>query len=326
MESAKYERRSTNDDVRPRRPRGSTLDRPSPFSLRPSHPAIWLVGVLLLSSLLFPGAVGAASGVSVAPQAGPPGTQFVVTGAGLAASAAYSVLVERGQVFGRTFAVTADTTGRFQLALDSTGFEESDGYGVTILPAGGGTILGSTRFAVRSGWPERFFAETGFTVRGRFLAHWEATGGLKINGFPLSDEFSEVLEDGQPYTVQYFERTRLEYHPESSDPQFEVQLGQFGRRIRPADPPSMPNSAMVWFPETGHNVPNDLYTFWSAYGGLAQFGYPISEVITETLEDGKTYQVQYFERARLERHPENAPPYDILLGQFGRIILAQGER
>jgi hypothetical protein len=99
-----------------------------------------------------------------------------------------------------------------------------------------------------------------------------------------------------------------------------VLLGQFGRRIRPADPPSMPDSSMVWFTETGHNVPNDFYTYWSAHGGLAQFGFPLSEVITETL-NGQPYQVQYFERARFERHPENPSPYDILLGQFGRQIL-----
>ncbi|MEO5951914.1 MAG: sortase, partial [Chloroflexia bacterium] len=56
-------------------------------------------------------------------------------------------------------------------------------------------------------------------------------------------------------------------------------------------------------------------------GGLAQFGYPISEEFVETLEDGKPYTVQYFERARFELHPENAAPYTILLGQFGRRIL-----
>jgi hypothetical protein len=126
--------------------------------------------------------------------------------------------------------------------------------------------------------------------------------------------------------VQYFERTRLEYHPESADPQFEVLLGQFGRRIHPADPRAMSDPSMVWFPETGHNVPNDLYAYWQANGGVAQFGYPISEVFDEKLENGNTYQVQYFERARLERHPENPAPYDILLGQFGRQILLQVER
>src|SRR3954451_2668162 len=68
----------------------------------------------------------------------------------------------------------------------------------------------------------------------------------------------------------------------------------------------------------------DLFAFWDANGGLAQFGYPLSEEFQEKLEDGKTYTVQYTERARLERHPENAPPNHIQLGQFGRRLLNQG--
>ena len=69
------------------------------------------------------------------------------------------------------------------------------------------------------------------------------------------------------------------------------------------------------------NVIPQFMAYWTANGGLAQFGYPISELVTETLEDGKPYQLQYFERARFELHPENQPPYDVLLGQFGRRIL-----
>jgi hypothetical protein len=50
---------------------------------------------------------------------------------------------------------------------------------------------------------------------------------------------------------------------------------------------------------------------------------PLSGVRLETLEDGKRYAVEYFERARFEYHPENAAPYDMLLGQFGRQIYAE---
>ncbi len=62
----------------------------------------------------------------------------------------------------------------------------------------------------------------------------------------------------------------------------------------------------------------------AANGDLAQFGYPLTEEITERLEDGNDYRVQYFERARFEHHPENPDPqYQVLLGQFGRHILNQ---
>jgi hypothetical protein len=76
---------------------------------------------------------------------------------------------------------------------------------------------------------------------------------------------------------------------------------------------------MTYFSQTGHNVPENLMRYWNANGGLGQFGYPITEVILEQI-GGKAYQVQYFQRARFEIHPENKAPYDILLGQFGRQI------
>ncbi len=51
-------------------------------------------------------------------------------------------------------------------------------------------------------------------------------------------------------------------------------------------------------------------------------GVRATQEFDEVLEDGKTYQVQYFERARFERHPENGLEYYVLLGQFGRQVLA----
>ncbi len=165
------------------------------------------------------------------------------------------------------------------------------------------------------------FAETGFCLRGRFLDFWHERGGLAINGYPISAEFTETLADGNEYTVQYFERTRLEYHPNAPVP-YQVQLGQFGRQIRPADPPVTAIPGAAYFAPTGHNLSGQFLAYWQRHGGLAQFGYPISEVIRETLSDGREYEVQYFERARFEYHPENQAPYDILLGQFGRQILA----
>jgi hypothetical protein len=176
------------------------------------------------------------------------------------------------------------------------------------------------------------FAETGQCIQGRFLAYWQSNGGLARNGLPLSGEFRQVLEDGRAYTVQYFERVRLEYHPENAGTEYEVLLGQFGRRVFRArlgvevDPPAAPEAGAVYFPETGHNLGRLFLAYWERNGGLAQFGYPLSEEFYETLEDGNTYVVQYFERARFEYHPENAAPFDVLLGQFGRQVLAEAVR
>ena len=172
----------------------------------------------------------------------------------------------------------------------------------------------------------RLFPETGFRVGGRFLAYWEAHGGLPLYGYPLTSEIRERLEDGREYTVQYFERARLEYHPENADPRDRVLLGQFGRRIHPPDPAAAPLPDATYVAATGHNLRGRFLDYWGAHGGLAQFGYPLSEEIVETLEDGRPYTVQYFERARFEYHPEaDDPQYQIVLGQFGRRILAQGD-
>ncbi len=164
-------------------------------------------------------------------------------------------------------------------------------------------------------------------MAGPFRVYWEAHGGLARNGYPLTGELVERLEDGRPYQVQYFERARLEFHPEATDPAYRVQLGQFGRRVLAGVPdaptaPVPPQGGYAHFPQTGHNVGPRFGAYWRANGGLAQFGYPLTEPFEQRLEDGKTYTVQYFERARFELHPENAAPYDILLGQFGRRILA----
>jgi hypothetical protein len=163
------------------------------------------------------------------------------------------------------------------------------------------------------------FAQTGKAVRGPFLAYWQANGGLPIYGYPISDEMVEVLEDGKPYLVQYFERARFEYHPENPAPDT-IQLGQFGRRLHPLYPAVPDCGCGRFFPETGHNIAGDFKAYWEQHGGLAQFGYPLTDPVTETLEDGRQYTVQWFERARFEVHPELGPTNNILLGQFGRQV------
>jgi hypothetical protein len=67
-------------------------------------------------------------------------------------------------------------------------------------------------------------------------------------------------------------------------------------------------------------VCGNLLAYWNANGGLQRFGLPLTELHEELIE-GKPYQVQYFERRRIEYHPENAgTPYEILLGLLGRLV------
>ena len=78
------------------------------------------------------------------------------------------------------------------------------------------------------------------------------------------------------------------------------------------------------FKETGKTVCGRFLQYWIDQGGLAQQGYPISGEFKEVSDvDGQTYTVQYFERAEFESHPENKPPYDVLLSLLGSITFGQ---
>jgi hypothetical protein len=66
-------------------------------------------------------------------------------------------------------------------------------------------------------------------VGGKFLAYWREHGGLAQQGYPISDEFTEVSDlDGKEYLVQYFERAVFELHPENAGTPCEVLLSQLG--------------------------------------------------------------------------------------------------
>jgi hypothetical protein len=88
--------------------------------------------------------------------------------------------------------------------------------------------------------------------------------------------------------------------------------------------PSVANTSdKVFYSQTGHTLGGVFKTYWEQHGGLAQFGYPITEEYQEvSLTDGKTYTTQYFERARFEEHPENkGTQYEVLQGLLGREMI-----
>ena len=173
-----------------------------------------------------------------------------------------------------------------------------------------------------------YFNETGQYLQGTFLEYWQSHGGLPIFGFPITPQF---YENG--YMVQYFERNRFEYHPENAGTPYEVLLGLLGNQqtepLRAAGHgafnhfDNMHYPGGTYFPQTGHNLRNSFKDYWEANGGLAIYGYPISEEYEEVNpDDGKTYVVQYFERNRFEYHPENkGTKYEVLLGLLGNSLL-----
>ena len=187
-------------------------------------------------------------------------------------------------------------------------------------------IVGGSEFTAPVGRSVQTFAETGKTVRGKFLDYWKAHGGLPQQGFPIAEEMQEKSEtDGKIYTVQYFERAVFELHPELAAPN-DVLLSLLGNFLyKQKYPNGAPNQKASTvnphkFAETGKTIGGKFREYWEKNGGLAQQGYPISDEFQEKSDlDGKTYLVQYFERAVFEYHPENKPPYDVLLSQLGKF-------
>lgn len=168
-----------------------------------------------------------------------------------------------------------------------------------------------------------------------FLDYWRRNGQVLRFGYPVTEL---ITEDGRP--VQYFERARMEYHAENAGTPHAVLLGLLSREITAGrEFPVGTQTPGRLFPETGYTVFGKFLQYWQKRGGLAVFGYPISESYVENQPDGSTLAVQWFERARLEYHPETVHPffkereqangvkiftlYEILMGQLGREVALQ---
>jgi hypothetical protein len=174
--------------------------------------------------------------------------------------------------------------------------------------------------AYAQGDESRYFEETRLNVSGEFLRFYEEHGDQAIFGYPLTRQFTE---DGRQ--VQYFQRARMELHPENPEP-YRVQLGLLGDELGFRDPP-IPASEIPpldhpdkrYFPETGHTVTFAFLDFYVGNGGLDIFGYPITEWVIEP--NGRI--VQYFQRGKMEWYPKNLPGERVQLGMLGTIYVEQ---
>lgn len=166
-----------------------------------------------------------------------------------------------------------------------------------------------------------YFDQTQQAIDPNFSAYWLEKGGLERFGYPIS---RPVMIRG--VLSQFFQRAVFEYHPEFKGTSNEVLLRLLGseltvgRNFAPADI-SVLSTDRLYFQETDHTLGGPFRSFWEATGGLAVYGYPISEEIPEVAPDGNTYTVQYFERNRFEYHPEAAgTPYEVQLGLLGAAL------
>ena len=175
-------------------------------------------------------------------------------------------------------------------------------------------------FNHRPSSPALYFPETRQTVGHEFLKFWHSHGGVDAFGYPIGPEQMHGGVMSQP-----FERARFEWHKESANDggvQPGVVLGLVGRE-------RAEQLGLIWageedasggrfFAETRQNVSDEFYEFWIDRGGERVFGLPISpaaEMVNPS--DSKTYLTQWFERARMELHPEEPVGRQVILGALG---------
>ncbi|WP_110513913.1 VanW family protein [Herpetosiphon llansteffanensis] len=176
--------------------------------------------------------------------------------------------------------------------------------------------------------PYRYFPATGHNISFDVKRFYERQGDLEVFGLPLTEV---IWENG--VQVQYFERARLEIHPENKDTDYYIlatRLGAVAAEGREAEEPfawrTGPSyEGATFYPESGHSLGGGFRDYWTNHGGLYTFGYPISEEFSEVnAEDGQTYTVQYFERARMEWHPEHAgTKWEIQQGLLGKQYITR---
>jgi hypothetical protein len=163
-------------------------------------------------------------------------------------------------------------------------------------------------------------------VSQTFHDYYQQYGGMDTFGRPISPE---LVVNGR--AIQWFERARLEAWPQNP-PSHAIQGGLIGvqftdRIVFPKQAPFVSRPGARYFAETGYGVSEPFLSFWEQHD-FAVFGYPISGEVDERLpQDGpqETHRVQYFERARLEYHPEQ-PDRPVQIGLLGSALCLANSR
>jgi hypothetical protein len=182
-------------------------------------------------------------------------------------------------------------------------------------------VIFSALLLVKGGIPARaqqtighYFPQTGHNIIGEFWAFYQSIpDAAVIFGMPITEQFPSA--DGSELTVQYFEKSRFELHPDQPEGK-RVRLTALGTKYYTPGAPAInlttPGACRTM---NGYGVCYDFLAFFDRHGGLDRFGNPISSF--EFQPDGRL--VQYFERARFDWHPELSAGQNVLLADYGRI-------
>lgn len=161
--------------------------------------------------------------------------------------------------------------------------------------------------------PEKFFPETGHFLNGDFHDFYFANQNPElVYGLPITEAY---IDPQSGLLVQYFEKIRFEYHPESP-PGEKVKLTPVGEKTYEAGVTieGLSSSKPNCYQQEGWDFPVcfSFYTFYEHFGGERQFGKPIS-----SLEYTRGRLVQFFEYAQLVWMPENPNQTRIIIAPLG---------
>ena len=148
----------------------------------------------------------------------------------------------------------------------------------------------------------RYFPITKHTLAGSFLAYWNLHDGALLLGQPITQPFTQG-----GVTLQYLERGLLQQTGAT------MSLAPVGQQL----------AAAHHFPKRDYRVISLFARYYAAHGGEKFFGKPLSDLDWEANGDhtGHQYQVQWFEKERLEYHPTLPAHFRVLPGLTGKEAL-----
>ncbi len=205
-----------------------------------------------------------------------------------------------------------------------TGFGVIDAYTASLIASphtNASTEAGISTAQAQDGM-HLHFTSSGFSS-GESLTVWtSSSAGYVVHPSVRTDQTGKVDVDLGP--AWRFSEGVLSSYVVGRD-SARVATARFDVGVQPAAAPFLPVAPVdtttdrTYFDATGHTLSYGFKQFWESHGGLAVFGYPISEEFSEKNPDtGVTYTVQYFERYRFEYHPEFAgTPAEVSLGRLG---------
>lgn len=121
---------------------------------------------------------------------------------------------------------------------------------------------------------------TRVAVAGRFYQYWKKNGGLAVFGYPIRRSTCTPNSDPNwqanhlaPYLFsQWFERQRMEYHPENGGTAYEVELGLLGydrlshltgNTLEPNGKKVVTGAMCQSFQDAGHTICDDLLRYYN---------------------------------------------------------------